>query len=102
MALAYEQTTDIERSKKSILSFQQRFDVKYPVLLTGVTATDSLRTEKTLPQLNKIRAFPTSIFLDKKGIVRKIRTGFAGPGTGVHYEAFKKEFDETIRQLLGE
>ncbi len=102
IALAYERSTDIERSKKSLLSFQQRFDVTYPVLLTGVTVTDSLRTEKTLPQLNKIKAFPTSIFIDKKGIVRKIYTGFTGPGTGVHYKAFKKEFDETIRQLLGE
>ncbi|MEO6000349.1 MAG: TlpA disulfide reductase family protein [Chitinophagaceae bacterium] len=92
IGLAYEYSTDWERSKKSVTSFQTRFDVAYPILITGVTASDSLRTEKTLPQLNKISAFPTSIFIDKRGIVRKIYTGFTGPGTGEHYEAFRKEF----------
>lgn len=102
IGLAYERTTDLERSKKSITSFQNRFNVSYPILITGVTATDSLLTEKTLPQLNKIKSFPTSIFIDKKGVVRKIYTGFTGPGTGVYYDAFRKEFDETIKGLLSE
>ncbi len=102
IGLAYERTTDIERSKKSITSFQNRFNVNYPILITGVTVTDSLRTEKTLPQLNKIKAFPTSIFIDKKGVVRKIYTGFTGPGTGAYYDAFRKEFDETVKGLLSE
>jgi thiol-disulfide isomerase/thioredoxin len=102
IGLAYERTTDPERSKKSITSFQNRFKVSYPILITGVTATDSLLTEKTLPQLNKIKSFPTSIFIDKKGVVRKIYTGFTGPGTGVYYDAFRKEFDETVKGLLSE
>ncbi len=102
IGLAYERTTDIERSKKSINSFINRFNVNYPILITGVTVTDSMRTEKTLPQINKIKAFPTSLFIDKKGVVRKIYTGFTGPGTGAYYDAFKKEFDETVKGLLSE
>lgn len=102
IGLAYERTTDIERSKKSISLFQNRFHVNYPILITGVTVTDSMLTEKTLPQLNKIKGFPTSIFIDKKGVVRKIYTGFTGPGTGGYYDAFKKEFDELVKGLLAE
>lgn len=102
IGLAYERTTDLERSKKSITSFQSRFNVSYPILITGVTATDSLLTEKTLPQLNKIKSFPTSIFIDKKGVVRRIYTGFTGPGTGAYYDAFRKEFDEAVKGLLSE
>ncbi len=102
IALAYERTTDLERSKKSIQSFQRRFDVKYPVLITGVTYNDSLRTEKTLPQLTNIKAFPTTIFIGKNGQVKKIYTGFTGPGTGTFYEQYKKEFDQTIATLLQE
>jgi thiol-disulfide isomerase/thioredoxin len=54
IGLAYERSTDFARSQKSLRSFQKRFDVKYPLLITGVSVNDSLRSEKTLPQLEKI------------------------------------------------
>jgi len=102
IGLAYEYSTDRERSKKSVQKFRDRFDVKYPLLITGVTSGDSLRTEKTLPQLNKIESFPTTIFIDKSGKVRKIHTGFNGPATGAHYEEEKKSFNEYADALLNE
>jgi hypothetical protein len=102
IALAYEYSTDFERSRRDLLKFQQRFKVDYPVLITGVTVMDSLRTEKTLPQFTPIKTFPTSIVLDKKGKVRKIDTGFFGPGTGVYYERYKEEFERTVNDLLKE
>ncbi|MDP4129143.1 MAG: TlpA disulfide reductase family protein [Bacteroidota bacterium] len=100
IALAYERTTHFESSKKSLLSFKTRFHVTYPILVTGVTVMDPLRTEKTLPQLEKIIGFPTTILIDRRGQVRKISTGFNGPGTGDHYEIFKKEFNEQVDSLL--
>lgn len=102
VALAYEYSTDFERSQKSLRKFQQRFNVQYPILITGVTVSDSLRTEKTLPQLTPIKVFPSSIIIDKQGKVRKLDTGFFGPGTSEHYEAYKKEFYETVNKLLEE
>ncbi len=78
IGLAYERSTDFERSQKSLRSFQKRFDVKYTLLITDVSVNDSLRSEKTLPQLEKIEGFPTTIFINKKGEVEKIHTGFNG------------------------
>lgn len=100
VALAYEYSTDFERSRNSVSRFQQKFKVEYPMLITGVAVSDTLRTEKTLPQLTQIKTFPTTIILDKKGNVRKIETDFSGPGTGSFFEAFKKEFNQTINALL--
>lgn len=102
IGLAYEYSTDFERSRKSIQKFRDRFNVKYTLLNTGVTVSDSLRTEKTLPQLTPIKSFPSTIFLDKKGRVVKLHAGFEGPGTGVHYEELKKEFAATVDKLLKE
>lgn len=102
IGLAYERTTDFERSKLALERFRKRFGVTYPFLVTGATVSDPQRSEKTLPQLAGIKAFPTSIFIDKKGIVRKIHSGFSGPGTGVHYEKFREEFGATINALLSE
>jgi len=102
IGLAYEYTTDWERSIRSLRKFQQRFNVQYPILNTEVTVQDSLRTEKTLPQLTRIKFFPSSIIIDKKGKIRKLDTGFNGPGTGSHHLAYKKEFEETMDALVNE
>lgn len=102
IALAYEYSTDFERSQKSVRRFQQRFNVQYPMLITGATAGDTLKTEKTLPQLTPITAFPTTLFLDKKGNMRKGEVTFYGPNTGKYHEAFKKEFYKILNELLKE
>ncbi|MEN9684701.1 MAG: hypothetical protein RLZZ28_487 [Bacteroidota bacterium] len=100
IALAYEYTTDRERSKKSIEMIKKRFDVQYTILNTGVTVSDSLRTEKTLPQLTPIKSFPSTIFINREGRVASIHGGFEGPGTGSRYTVLKKDFEETINRLL--
>jgi thiol-disulfide isomerase/thioredoxin len=102
IGLAYERTSDFENSQKALLPFMKRLQVQYPVLITGVAVSDSLLTQKTLPQLDKIKAFPSTIFVDKKGNIRKIDNGFSGPATGEHYTQFKKEFNEIINHLLAE
>ena len=100
VALAYEYSTDTARARKSLIKFRDRFNVRYPMLITGVTSADSLRTEKTLPELTPIKAFPTTIYIGRDGKVKEIHAGFSGPATGLHHEVFKQEFEARIRQLL--
>ena len=100
VALAYERSTDFARSQNSLRTFQQRFQVNYPMLITGVAVGDPQRAEKTLPQLEQIVNFPTTIFVGKTGHIEKIHTGFSGPGTGEHYEEQKKEFYTIVNGLL--
>ena len=92
VALAYEYSTDFNRSKASVQKFIKRFGIQYPVLIPPVTVSDEQRTEKTLPQLTPIRSFPTTIFISKHGNVAGVHQGFFGPGTGSFYEEFKTEF----------
>jgi len=100
VSLAYEYSSDFQRSQKSLMKFRDRFNVQYPMLITGAKTNDSLRTEKTLPEITPIKMFPTTIFIGRDGTVKKIDTGFNGPGTGEHYEEFKKKFEEIIESLL--
>jgi peroxiredoxin len=102
VALAYEYTTDFQRSANSLRKFQQLFQVQYPLLITGVAVGDEQRTEKTLPQLTPIRSFPTTIYIDKKGEVREVHNTFYGPATGALHEAFRKSFEQRINSLLAE
>jgi hypothetical protein len=82
------------------LSGLKRFRVEYPVLLAGTSNKE--QAASVLPMLNHIMSYPTTIFIDKKGIVRKIHTGFAGPATGAYYEAFVEKFDSFMEKLLKE
>ncbi len=102
IGLAYERTTDFKESQKELLPFKKRFQVQYPILITGVTVSDPLRTKKTLPQLESINAFPTTIYVDKKGNIRKVERGFSGPATGNHYTEFKNQFNNLINKMLEE
>ncbi len=99
--LAYERTADFERSKKAVLQEKQHLNIPYPLLLTGYTSNKK-ETAKSLPMLNNFLAFPTTIIIDKKGEVRKIYTGFSGPGTGAYYTEFVSGFERLTERLLAE
>ena len=79
---------------------KERFGVDYPVLLAGTN--DKAEASKALPALNRVVAFPTTIFIDKKGKVRHIHTGFSGPGTGKYYDQYIGEYNRLIDKLLAE
>ncbi|HNQ26578.1 MAG TPA: TlpA family protein disulfide reductase, partial [Aquaticitalea sp.] len=50
----------------------------------------------------QLLSFPTTIYIDKTGKVRKIHTGFNGPATGEKYVTFKNEFESFVTELLTE
>lgn len=102
IGLAYEYMNEFSIARKNLLRFKNKFDVQYPMLITGVTSADSLRTEKTLPEMTEIKAFPSMILIGKDGTVRKTHAGYAGPATGIHHETFKQKFAEDINALLAE
>ena len=101
IGLAYERTTDFAKSQRTLAQLKNRFDIKYPLLITGFTS-NKIETAKSLPMLSKVVSFPTTIIIDKAGDVRKIHTGFSGPGTGAHYIEFISEFEKLTDDLLKE
>ncbi|CAN5432581.1 hypothetical protein BH09BAC6_BH09BAC6_17190 [soil metagenome] len=101
IGLAYERTTDFAKSQKTVRQLRSHFNIPYPLLITGFTPAKG-DPEKSLPMLAGFKGFPSTIIIDKKGNVRKIHTGFSGPGTGVHYTEFKSEFEKLTDDLLAE
>lgn len=98
--LMFEYTEDFASASKAARAFADKFDIDYPVLLAGVTGGDDVRAK--LPQLADFKAYPTTFFIDRKGKVRHIHTGFSGPATGVHYEQQNREITERVDALLAE
>ncbi len=100
IGLAYEAKDDFEYAKARVEKMKQKYKVGYDYVIAGVY--DKEAAAKTLPMLNHIISFPTTIFIDKKGTVRRIHTGFSGPATGKYYEAFIDDFNAFMNQLLNE
>lgn len=100
VALMYEHFDDPEVAGQQVRAFRKKFNIKYATLLAGVSA--KTEAAETLPSLNAVLAFPTTIFIDRSGRVRKIHTGFNGPGTGEHYKKLTAEMTALIKELLAE
>ena len=100
ISLMFENYNDSARAIAQIKKFRDEFNIKYDLLLAGTNDKDM--ASKALPMLNKVTAFPTTIFIDRKGSVRKIYTGFSGPGTGEHYFHLTDEFTSFTEKLLSE
>lgn len=100
IGLGFERNFDFLSAQKSLSILKKRLGITYEILFAGQSSTES--ASKALPALNGIVAFPTTIFIDKKGNVRKVHTGFNGPATGKFYEEFKTEFNSYIDSLLAE
>ena len=79
---------------------KEKLNANYDFVIAGFSTTRS--ASNSLPMLNKVISFPTSIIIDKKGKVRRIHTGFSGPATGVYYEEFVDDFNQFINKLIKE
>ncbi len=100
VGLAYEFSGDPERDRSMVRKFGQRYGIEYPLLLAGVS--DKAAAGATLPDLTAILSYPTTVFIGRDGKVRRIHSGFSGPGTGDHFTELVAELESTIEGLLGE
>lgn len=100
IGLMYEHYRDRNEAVRQIQRFAQRYGIDYPLLFAGFS--DKEEAAETLPMLNHVLAYPTDIFIDRKGNVRRIHTGINGPGTGEAYETYKLEFRSFVDMLLAE
>lgn len=100
IGLAYEMRDDFDYASGHVKKMIDKLGVDYDVVIAGTQDKDA--ASKTLPALKHVVAFPTTIFIGKDGKVRKIHTGFTGPGTGIYYQQFVEHFNEIVNELLSE
>lgn len=98
IGVSYENTTEFEEQVKRIKRYATNEQIPYPILVGGHLSADTIA--KDFDMLNAVTAFPTAIYINKKGEVVKIHTGFSGPGTKEVYEQFKKKTIQFIEELL--
>jgi thiol-disulfide isomerase/thioredoxin len=98
LGLAFELTGDFDRDSKQVKKYLDRHNAQYPVLIAGIS--DKNVASQALPFLDKVRSYPTTIFLDRDGTIQAVHTGFSGPATGEAHEKLKRQFREQIERML--
>lgn len=99
IALAFENSDKLQTAAPFLKKYIQHFDIQYPVLLAGKASKDA--ANQALPFFDDIKAFPTTVFIDRSGNIRKIYTGFSGPATTTYPQTIN-ELKNTIEQLIKE
>ncbi len=98
ISVGYETPVLFEEQVQKIKLLKSRLNLDFTFLVGG-QANKALASEH-FSMLNQVVSYPTAIFLNRKGEVVKIHTGFNGPGTGEIYTNFKKETEAFIQTLL--
>jgi thiol-disulfide isomerase/thioredoxin len=100
IGLAYETSEDFDYARGRVKKMIDKLGVEYDFVIAG--SKDTEKASATLPMLNGVLAFPTTIFIGRDGLVRKIHSGFTGPGTGIYYEQYVHDFNEYVNELLND
>lgn len=99
IGIAFEKTDAFEKAKKNISRLKKKYNAGYEFLISGFRPKDA---DKALPMISHVMSFPTTIFIDKKGDVRNIHTGYSGPAVGEVHTKFVNETELLVKNLLQE
>lgn len=100
ISVSYEIGADLNEWISKVNRLKEKREINYELLVGGSTKAGEVM--KDFPALQNFVSYPTSIFIDRQGNVRKIHTGFTGPGTGEYYTKFVEEITVFLQELLAE
>lgn len=100
IAVSFEVQPTVNGAIEKIRKYKETLNLDYTFLVGGDACKKC--ASNLFPMLNTISSFPTLIFIDKKGAVRKIHTGFNGPGTGIYYENYMEKTNAFLDLLISE
>ena len=98
LGIAFELGDDPEAHARAVRDYMAHHGADYPVLIGGTM--DKAKASAALPVLDKVRAYPTTVFMDSAGNVSAVHTGFSGPATGARHRVLKERFQAEIESLL--
>ncbi len=98
VGVAFELTGEFERDAAQVRRYAEYHGVDFPLLIGGTS--DKALASEAFPLLDRIRSYPTTIFLQGDGTVRAVHQGYTGPATGVAYERLLERFDGLVLELL--
>ncbi len=98
LGIAFEVTGDRKRDLAQVQTYIRRTGIEWPVLLGG--RANKEEASRALPMIDRLRSYPTFLFVDRGGLVRAVYTGFSGPATGEEHQKLRAAFTRLIEEML--
>ncbi|MEM7199067.1 MAG: TlpA disulfide reductase family protein [Planctomycetota bacterium] len=100
IGLAFEHDDEPAARAERVRAYRDAHGLQFPVLLVG--SADKSEASRAFPLVDRVRAFPTTLFLDAAGAIRAVHTGFSGPATGAAHDELAARFEAVVKSLLDE
>lgn len=100
ISIGYEAADTFEEQATKIKHLQERHKLDFTFLVGG--KANKGKASQDFAMLNEVISFPTTIFIGRDGNVKRIHTGFNGPGTGKYYTEYVEKTNALIEALLAE
>jgi thiol-disulfide isomerase/thioredoxin len=98
ISVGYEASDNFDEQAAQIRKLKERKKLDF-VFLVGGKASKGIAAEQ-FSMLNQVMSFPTTIFVGRDGTVKRVHTGFNGPGTGAHYTEYVEKTTALIEEML--
>jgi thiol-disulfide isomerase/thioredoxin len=97
VGLSFEEADQLKDPTR-LRAFIKKYGIEYTVLLCGQPD----EAKEKLSQAANWNAWPTTFFLGRDGLVRKVHAGFASSATGDVHRQTQEEFAAEVESLLRE
>lgn len=97
VSLSFEEADQLKDPAR-LRAFVKKYGLEFPVLLGG----DPDEANSKLTQLVNWNTWPATLFIDRKGLVRGIHSGFPSSGSGDLFRQAKDEFNVEVGRLVAE
>lgn len=98
VALAFEKNNDYDYAKARVEKSKKRLGADYTFLIAG----QEKEAGNAFPSIQGPIYFPSTLYIDKKGQLRKVHAGFNGPSTGELFEQWIAEHKAIVKELINE
>jgi peroxiredoxin len=100
ISIGYEAPDSFEEQAVKIKRLKERYNLNFTFLVGG--KANKGKASQDFAMLNEVISFPTTIFIGRDGMVKRIHTGFNGPGTGNYYTEYVEKTNALIESLLAQ
>lgn len=97
VSISFEEAEQLKDPAR-LRAFVKKYGLEFPVLLGG----DPDEANAKLSQLVNWTTWPATLFIDRKGLVRSVHSGFPSAGSGELFRQAKEEFNVQVGRLLAE
>ncbi|GAB4206201.1 MAG: hypothetical protein Fur0023_15850 [Bacteroidia bacterium] len=97
IAISVERTNDNNKALSLLKKYREKLNIPYPIVL--LSANGNQPPFSLFPEIQKIPAFPTTLYFDKQHKIYKATIGFNGPATNELYLQTQQHIQNILQQL---